>query len=84
MIVLKLINIYTLFLYVYDKFCAIYNKWRIPELVLLLSAFLGGALGAFLGMYVFRHKTKHKLFTCIVPLCLLIQVLIVIFIIKII
>lgn len=80
MIVLILINLYTFILYGYDKFCAVHNKWRIPELMLLLATFLGGALCAFLGMYIFRHKTKHKLFTCIVPLCLLIQFLIIIFI----
>ena len=41
---------------------------RIRERTLFLSALLGGGLGAFLGMWVFRHKTKHWYFVLGIPL----------------
>jgi uncharacterized membrane protein YsdA (DUF1294 family) len=51
-----------------DKQRARKNKWRIPERTLLLTAFLGGGIGALLGMYAFRHKTKHLKFVLLLPL----------------
>lgn len=51
-----------------DKQRAKRRAWRIPELTLLLIAFLGGGLGAFLGMYVFRHKTRHIKFVTLLPI----------------
>lgn len=41
---------------------------------LLLLAVLGGSVGAWLGMYVWRHKTQHRKFKYGVPLILLVQV----------
>ena len=40
-----------------DKYRAKHDKWRIPEKTLMLLALLGGAIGAFLGMKAFHHKT---------------------------
>ncbi len=45
-----------------DKSKARKGKWRIPEKTLFLPVILGGGLGGILGMYVFRHKTKHWYF----------------------
>ena len=45
-----------------DKFKAKRGMWRIPEKVLLLLSFFGGAVGALAGMLVFRHKTRHWYF----------------------
>ncbi len=45
-----------------DKRRAKRKKWRIPEKALFLPVILGGGLGGILGMYVFRHKTKHWYF----------------------
>ena len=50
--------------------------WRIPEATLLWSAVLFGALGAFLGMSLFRHKTKHAVFIVVVTLSLVAQALV--------
>lgn len=51
-----------------DKQRAIKRKWRIPERTLLFIAVIGGGIGAFFGMYGFRHKTKHAKFVIILPL----------------
>lgn len=57
-----------------DKSRAKKKQWRIPERVLFTIAFLGGSIGSFVGMQVFRHKTKHKSFVIGIPLILLLQV----------
>ena len=46
---------------------------RIPEKTLFLTALLGGAAGAILGMWTFHHKTKHWYFVYGMPLILLLQ-----------
>ena len=71
-------NVVSFLLYAYDKACACKGKWRIPELTLLSFAFWGGALGAFLAMYVFHHKTRHVRFQVCVPLFLSVQTVILI------
>lgn len=73
LVVVAAINVVTFFAYGIDKFKARHDKWRIPEATLLWFAFFGGALGAFLGMRVFHHKTQHKKFTVLVPLLLVAQ-----------
>ena len=67
-------NLIVFCVYGLDKYKAKKDKWRIPEKTLLLLAFFFGGLGAFLGMRVFRHKTKHRLFTIGVPVCLLLNI----------
>ena len=51
-----------------DKRRAQRHAWRIPERTLLLSAVCFGGIGSFLGMYGFRHKTKHTVFRLVVPI----------------
>ena len=68
------INLIAFGMYGLDKRCARKGQWRIPELHLLTIAALYGGLGAFLGMYVFRHKTKHRKFVVAVPLLLILQI----------
>ena len=41
---------------------------RLPERNLLLLVIVGGDIGAWVGMEVFRHKTKHRSFRICVPL----------------
>lgn len=62
------INVITFLAYGIDKWKAKRNKWRIPEATLIGMAAIGGALGAYIGMKTFRHKTQHKKFTILVPL----------------
>ena len=53
------LNILCLFLVSYDKKRAVRHQWRISEKTFFILAFMGGALGTYLGMIFFRHKTKH-------------------------
>jgi len=66
--ILIAINLFGLVLVGYDKKKAINNGWRIPEKNLFMIALLGGATGVFLGMKLFRHKTKHYSFIIGIPL----------------
>src|SRR5690606_13306345 len=56
------LNVATFCLYGADKLFAVSKSWRVPEKILLVTAFLGGALGALIGMHVFRHKVSKKSF----------------------
>lgn len=51
-----------------DKSRAINHKCRIKEATLFLIAFFGGGIGSTLGMFFFRHKTKHWYFRLFFPL----------------
>ena len=63
-----------------DKQLAKKEKFRIPESRLFRIAILGGSLGVLLGMYAFRHKTLHKQFTLGIPVILLAQIALAVFI----
>lgn len=56
-----------------DKSRARRGMYRVPEATLLLWCACFGALGGWLGMQVFRHKTGHLKFTLTVPVLLLLQ-----------
>ena len=71
---LLLINAAAFVLMLADKQKARKNRWRIPERTLMLSALLGGSIGALAGMYLFRHKTRHAKFTLGIPAILIAQV----------
>ena len=70
---LLLINAAAFVLMLVDKVKAKKNRWRIPERTLFGSALLGGSIGGILGMYTFRHKTKHLSFTLGMPAILIAQ-----------
>ena len=74
LIYLLVINIITFFLYGIDKWKAKHAKWRIPESTLLGMAALGGSIGAWLGMNTWLHKTLHKKFKYGIPVIILIQI----------
>lgn len=56
-----------------DKRLALQGRHRVPEARLLLYAALGGALGAWLGMRRFHHKTRKWRFRLLVPLFFLLH-----------
>ena len=74
---LLLINAAAFLLMHIDKQKARKKRWRIPESTLMLTAALGGSIGALVGMYTFRHKTKHLKFTLGIPVILVLQILLV-------
>ena len=61
-IYLIVINSLCFLTYGYDKWQAKNNKRRISEFSLLLLAGIGGTIGGFLGMQLFRHKTNKTSF----------------------
>lgn len=65
------INIIAFFVYGIDKRKAKKNKWRISENILIGLAIIGGGLGAYCGMQIFRHKTQHIKFIIAVPVLLI-------------
>lgn len=79
MIYLIIINALGVLLMRADKQKARKNLWRIPEKVLFGVAALGGSLGIYCGMQLFRHKTKHLSFVIGIPLIFAIQCLLLVF-----
>ena len=73
-IYLLIINAIAFCLMLIDKYKARKNLWRIPEATLISTALLGGSIGALIGMYTVRHKTRHLKFTVGIPLILLVQI----------
>lgn len=63
-----------------DKRKAEKGAWRIPEKTLFLVSILGGSIGTWAGMYLFRHKTKHWYFVVGMPLILVLQIAVAVFI----
>ena len=58
-----------------DKAKAKKHAWRIPEATLFSIAILGGSIGSIMGMYHFRHKTKHWYFVIGMPAILVIHLI---------
>jgi uncharacterized membrane protein YsdA (DUF1294 family) len=71
---LLLINIISFGLIAWDKRRSQKGARRIRERDLLLFAVIGGSLGGLMGMYTFRHKTRHLKFRWGIPFILLLQV----------
>ena len=71
---LVIINALGFLLMLIDKKKAQKNRWRIRESALIGVAALGGSVGSLLGMYTFRHKTKHLKFTLGIPVILVLQI----------
>ena len=70
-------NLTVFFMYGLDKWKSSRGKWRIKEQTLLLSAFVMGGFGAFFGMRLFRHKTKHKKFVILLPIAVILNMAII-------
>ena len=76
LIYLAVVNILTIIVFGVDKMNAKSNRQRVRIVTLLGLAFIGGSVGALIGMYGFHHKTKKAYFTVGVPLILLMQVVV--------
>ena len=76
MLYFMIINLVGFVMMCVDKQLAIHHKNRVPEKVLFLIAIIGGSFGSILGMYAFRHKTKHLSFVIGMPVILIIQLVV--------
>nr|WP_302790522.1 DUF1294 domain-containing protein [Roseburia hominis] len=65
-----------------DKRRARLHRWRIPEKVLFGVSLLGGSAGTWAGMYLFRHKTKHWYFVVGMPIILVCQAALAIYLMR--
>ena len=68
------VNVLTFIVYGVDKWKARRGRWRVSEAMLLGLAALGGSVGAWLAMQLFRHKTQHKKFRYGVPMLFVLEV----------
>ncbi|MFR9642007.1 MAG: DUF1294 domain-containing protein [Rikenellaceae bacterium] len=72
------INIATLLLYGLDKWAAKMRSRRMPERWLLMLLCLGGALGGFIGIYLFQHKTRKWQFVALSAIALIAYLILVV------
>ena len=75
-----IINLVGFFIMGADKRRAKKHAFRIPEATLFTIAVIGGSLGSIIGMYYFHHKTRHWYFVYGMPLILILQVALLVFI----
>lgn len=59
-----------------DKRRAVRHAWRVSEASLFFTALIGGSLGSIIGMYTFRHKTRHWYFVVGMPVIAVLQILV--------
>ena len=65
-----------------DKYRAKKRSFRIPDATLFIVAIIGGSIGSIIGMYAFRHKTRHWYFVYGMPFILLLQIIFFIFLLN--
>lgn len=68
-----IINLVGFLLMLVDKRRSIKREWRISERTFFIISIIGGSIGAYLGMQLFRHKTRHLKFTLGIPIIIIIQ-----------
>lgn len=74
LIYIFIINIFGIIIIKYDKIQAKNNNYRVSEKTLFIIALLLGGIGVYIGMYKFRHKTKHVKFTVGIPIVILFNI----------
>ena len=73
------INALSFILFGLDKYKAKKGKWRISEATLLMMAVIGGSIGAWTGMRLWHHKTMHKKFKYGIPIIIILQISLVVY-----
>ncbi len=81
LIVYVIWNVVVMLVFGLDKLLAKMDAWRISEKTLFTLALFFGAAGAWAGMRIFRHKTRHNSFVYGIPLLALVNLAAVYFII---
>ncbi|MDB5054340.1 MAG: hypothetical protein JWM44_2390 [Bacilli bacterium] len=67
-------NLFSFVIMGFDKRQAKKRQRRVPERNLFFFALIGGAIGAFIGMKAFRHKTQHPSFQYGIPVLVIVNV----------
>ena len=80
--IIIIINIISFIITSIDKLLAILNKRRISEKTLLTLSFFGGSIGTFISMFLFHHKTKKIKFRILIPLFIIMQIILLIYLTK--
>lgn len=83
LVYLGIINLITFTIFALDKIKAISGKWRYKIVTLLALCFAGGSIGGLLSMYIFKHKTNVDYFTWGIPIIMIMQVVVSIFLVNI-
>ena len=73
------VNDLTFLLYGMDKYQAKKGRWRKSEATLLMMAVIGGSIGAWAGMHIWHHKTMHKKFNHGIPVIIIMQIALVVY-----
>jgi uncharacterized membrane protein YsdA (DUF1294 family) len=77
-----LINITGFITVAMDKHKARKRHWRIPERTFFLISLVGGAPGVYLGLLLFRHKTRHWYFMLGIPFIFVLQLFLIYFLLQ--
>jgi uncharacterized membrane protein YsdA (DUF1294 family) len=78
LVYLAIINVVSFVFMLADKIKAKKNRWRTPERTLLGICAIGGSLGGYIAMQLFRHKTKHPQFSIGIPVMLVLHIVLVV------
>lgn len=76
---LFIVNLFAIGITIADKRRAARQQYRVSERVLLLTALLGGSAAMYAAMRIVRHKTRHPKFMVGIPLILVLQISILLF-----
>ena len=75
LIYIIVINLIGFLMMLIDKNKAKKGSYRISEKAIFVTALLLGGIGVYVGMYKFRHKTKHLSFTIGIPVCIVLNII---------
>lgn len=75
-----IISLVSIIVTCHDKTAARKGRRRVPEKTLFLLSLAGGSVATYFTMKIIRHKTKHKRFMIGLPMIIIFQILILIFI----
>lgn len=70
---LGLMNLSSIVICIFDKSQAKRGGWRVSEKTLFALSIAGGSVGMYATMCLVRHKTKHKRFMIGLPIIILLQ-----------
>lgn len=76
------ISLLSVIVCIYDKSAARRGRRRISEKTLFVLCFLGGSISMYITMRLIRHKTLHRRFMIGIPLIIVLQLGIILFVIS--